>query len=138
MTFGISRDDVGQFFPTYLEKGIFEVDPFQTIDPAVERLMMQSAALGREAAEKVGNRNFKVGVCGEHAGDPASVKRFAKNGMDYVSCSPFRVPLARLAAAQSVIEGGSANDNGKKTGERRSSQFSFKSISMLGKRIFFR
>merc|ERR1711871_146809 len=135
MTFGISRDDVGQFFPTYLEKGIFEVDPFQTIDPAVERLMMQSAAVGREASEKAGNRDFKTGVCGEHAGDPASVKRFARNGMDYVSCSPFRVPLARLAAAQSVIEGAG---NGKKTGDRRSAQFNFKSISMLGKRIFFK
>ena len=138
MTFGISRDDVGQFFPIYLEKGIFEVDPFQTIDPAVERLMMQSAQLGREAAKKIGNRDFKVGVCGEHAGDPASVKRFAKNGMDYVSCSPFRVPLARLAAAQSVVEGGASGENGKKTGERRSAHFNYKSISMLGKRIFFR
>ena len=95
MTFGISRDDVGQFFPEYFEKGIFEVDPFKTIDKAVANLMILSANAGRAAAKKIGNKDFKVGVCGEHGGDPESVKFFAANGFDYVSCSPFRVPLAR-------------------------------------------
>lgn len=139
MTFGISRDDVGQFFPTYFQKGIFEVDPFQTIDPAVERLMMQSATLGREAAAEIGNKDFKAGVCGEHAGDPVSVKKFAKSGLDYVSCSPFRVPLARLASAQAVVEEARDGNNVRENSARKQNEIkaknSYRSISMLGKRI---
>lgn len=105
MTFGFSRDDVGTFLPQYLSQGILEKDPFQSIDEAaVGKLILSSAAAGKAAATKIGNHNFKVGICGEHGGDPQSVKFFAKNGMDYVSCSPFRVPLARLAAAQAIIE----------------------------------
>ena len=105
MTYGFSRDDVGTFLPLYLNQGILEKDPFQNIDEiGVGALISQSASVGKLAATKIGNHNFKVGICGEHGGDPRSVKFFAKIGMDYVSCSPFRVPLARLAAAQSVIE----------------------------------
>jgi len=113
MTFGFSRDDVGTFLPLYLNQGILEKDPFQTIDEAaVGALINLSADAGKLAASKIGNNNFKVGICGEHGGDPSSVKFFARSGMDYVSCSPFRVPLARLAAAQAVIE--ENRKNGKK------------------------
>lgn len=105
MTFGFSRDDVGSFLPQYLRKGILERDPFQTIDePAVGMLIIKSASDGKAAAKKMGNSKFKVGICGEHGGDPHSVKYFARNGIDYVSCSPFRVPLARLAAAQALVQ----------------------------------
>ena len=104
MTFGFSRDDVGTFLPQYLKQGILERDPFHTIDEdAVGLLVTTSAKSGKLAAEKIGNSYFKAGVCGEHGGDPHSVKFFARNGLNYVSCSPFRVPLARLAAAQAEI-----------------------------------
>jgi pyruvate,orthophosphate dikinase len=105
MTYGFSRDDVGSFLPTYIKQGILESDPFEIIDQAgVGKLIDESAKKGKEIASKVGNRNFKVGVCGEHGGDPTSVKFFHRIGMGYVSCSPFRVPLARLAAAHANIE----------------------------------
>ncbi|MDD5618239.1 MAG: pyruvate, phosphate dikinase, partial [Candidatus Omnitrophica bacterium] len=100
MTFGFSRDDIGGFLPDYLNKGILPVDPFQTIDQeAVGELMQIGITRGRKA-----RKGLKVGICGEHGGEPASVEFCHRIGMNYVSCSPFRVPIARLAAAQAVIK----------------------------------
>jgi pyruvate,orthophosphate dikinase len=100
MTFGYSRDDVSKFLPTYLEKGILKHDPFQVLDQeGVGSLIEMSVNKGRGA-----NPNLKVGICGEHGGDPASVEFFHEKGLDYVSCSPFRVPIARLAAAQAALK----------------------------------
>ncbi len=99
MSFGFSRDDIGGFLPKYLDLGILPFDPFQTIDTdGIGELMRRGIELGREVKPKL-----KVGICGEHGGDPDSVKFCHKLGMDYVSCSPFRVPIARLAAAQAAI-----------------------------------
>jgi len=98
-TFGFSRDDVGPILKTYMEKGILKDDPFATVDQAgVGRLIK----IAIEDAKKV-NDKIELCVCGEHGGDPASIDFFNKNGLDYVSCSPYRVPVARLAAAQSEI-----------------------------------
>ncbi|XP_023635616.1 pyruvate, phosphate dikinase 1, chloroplastic isoform X1 [Capsella rubella] len=98
MTFGYSRDDVGKFLPIYLAKGILQNDPFEVLDQkGVGQLIKMATEKGRAARP-----NLKVGVCGEHGGDPSSVGFFAAVGLDYVSCSPFRVPIARLAAAQVV------------------------------------
>ncbi len=100
MTFGYSRDDAGKFLPYYVEKRILERDPFQTIDFAgVGKLVQTGTELGRSVKP-----NLKVGICGEHGGDPASVEFCFRVGMDYVSCSPFRVPIARLAAAQAHLK----------------------------------
>ena len=103
MTMGLSRDDAGRFLPEYCDTargGIFKADPFQTLDQdGVGRLVTQAITAGRRASPKL-----KIGICGEHGGDPASVKFCHAAGMDYVSCSPYRVPVARLAAAQAVIE----------------------------------
>jgi pyruvate,orthophosphate dikinase len=100
MTMGISRDDAGSFLPKYLEKGILDEEPFKTIDEGgVGWLVQLSAAKGRKA-----NPNLSLSVCGEHGGDPASIKLFDRIGLDYVSCSPFRVPVARLARAQAAIQ----------------------------------
>jgi len=100
MTFGYSRDDAGVFLPEYIEKKILPDDPFQTIDQeGVGQLVKTAVKLGRQT-----NRKLKCGICGEHGGDPESVKFCHKAGLNYVSCSPFRVPVARLAAAQAVIE----------------------------------
>ena len=100
MTFGFSRDDIASFLPNYLEKKILPKDPFQTIDrDGVGQLI----ALGIERGRKT-RPNLEVGICGEHGGDPDSVKFCHVVGMNYVSCSPYRVPIARLAAAQAVIE----------------------------------
>ena len=99
MTFGFSRDDAGKFLPQYIEQGILEKDPFVTIDQdGVGQLMRLSVEKGRRARP-----NLKVGICGEHGGEPASVNFCHKLGLDYVSCSPFRVPIARLAAAQAQL-----------------------------------
>ena len=100
MTFGYSRDDAGKFLPIYIEKGILKNDPFQVLDQAgVGQLVEMGTKNGRAA-----RTSLKVGICGEHGGEPSSVKFCGKVGMDYVSCSPFRVPIARLAAAQANIE----------------------------------
>jgi len=100
MTFGFSRDDIGSFLPDYLNKGILADDPFQTIDQAaVGELMKIAIERGRKT-----RKNLEVGICGEQGGDPRSVEFCHKVGMNYVSCSPFRVPIARLAAAQAVIK----------------------------------
>ncbi|XP_062179544.1 pyruvate, phosphate dikinase 1, chloroplastic isoform X3 [Phragmites australis] len=99
MTFGYSRDDVGKFLPIYLAQGILQHDPFEVLDQrGVGELIKLATERGRKARP-----NLKVGICGEHGGEPSSVAFFAKTGLDYVSCSPFRVPIARLAAAQVVV-----------------------------------
>ena len=96
---GFSRDDVPQFFPTYVERKIYEFDPFQTIDvDGVGELVKIAVERGRAARP-----DLLIGVCGETGGDPASIMFYDAVGLDYVSCSPFRVPLARLAAAQASI-----------------------------------
>ncbi len=98
--FGFSRDDTGSFFPHYLEKGILDKDPFQTIDEeGIGELIKIGIDRGRKARP-----NLKIGICGEHGGDAESVKFCHRVRMDYVSCSPFRVPIARLAAAQAAVE----------------------------------
>ncbi len=99
-TFGFSRDDVGKFLPVYLEKNILPQDPFVTLDvEGVGRLVRQGTELGRQTKAKL-----KVGICGEHGGDPKSVMFCDKIDLDYVSCSPYRVPVARLAAAHAVLK----------------------------------
>ena len=100
MSFGFSRDDIGGFLPKYLDLKILPYDPFQTIDTdGIGELIRMGIERGRQVKPKL-----KVGICGEHGGDPDSVKFCHRLGMDYVSCSPFRVPIARLAAAQAAIE----------------------------------
>jgi pyruvate,orthophosphate dikinase len=99
MTYGYSRDDAGKFLPIYLEKGILSHDPFQTLDQrGVGELVEMATLRGRHTKPKL-----KVGICGEHGGDPNSVEFFHRAGLDYVSCSPFRVPIARLSAAQAAV-----------------------------------
>ncbi|MBI4008402.1 MAG: pyruvate, phosphate dikinase, partial [Planctomycetes bacterium] len=99
MTYGFSRDDVGTFVPDYLEKSILEKDPFSSIDKeGVGQLVEIGIKKGRSV-----RHDLKVGICGEHGGDPSSIFFCHKVGMDYVSCSPFRVPVARLAAAQAAL-----------------------------------
>ncbi len=99
-TFGFSRDDVeSEFVPKYLKEKLLTANPFATVDKGVAKLVSMATELGHK-----GNPSIECGVCGEHGGDPDSVKVFNKIGLDYVSCSPFRVPIARLAAAQAVIE----------------------------------
>jgi pyruvate,orthophosphate dikinase len=107
MTFGFSRDDIRGFMQTYLNEKILPVDPFQTIDAkGVGQLIEMGVAKGRKARQEKHGEHLKVGICGEHGGDPESVVFCHKVGMDYVSCSPFRVPIARLAAAQAALAGG--------------------------------
>ncbi len=99
MTFGYSRDDAGVFLPVYLEKNLIPADPFQILDQeGVGQLVELGTSRGRST-----NPNLKVGICGEHGGEPSSVEFCHKVGMDYVSCSPYRVPIARLAAAIAAI-----------------------------------
>ncbi|MEQ1871238.1 MAG: putative PEP-binding protein, partial [Vicinamibacterales bacterium] len=98
-TFGFSRDDVGKFLRVYQEKKILDRDPFASIDvDGVGAMVRTGVTLGRSARP-----GLKVGVCGEHGGDPASIHFFEKTGLDYVSASPYRVPVARLAAAQAAL-----------------------------------
>jgi len=100
MAYGFSRDDFGKFLPDYIEKGILEKDPFATLDRnGVGQLIKIGVEKGRKARE-----NLKIGICGEHGGDPSSVEFCHMVGMDYVSCSPYRVPVARLAAAHAAIK----------------------------------
>jgi pyruvate,orthophosphate dikinase len=98
-TWGLSRDDAGRFLPVYLQDGIIDDDPFQVLDQAgVGKLVEMGCELGRRTRQ-----DLKIGICGEHGGEPASVAFCDRLGMNYVSCSPFRVPIARLAAAQSAL-----------------------------------
>ena len=99
MTFGFSRDDAGKFLEDYYKKQIFESDPFARVDQnGVGKLVKMAVELGKQTRP-----NIKLGVCGEHGGDPSSIEFFHKVGLQYVSCSPFRVPIARLAAAQAKL-----------------------------------
>ena len=101
MTFGYSRDDIASFLPVYLEKKILKVDPFQVLDQkGVGQLIKMAVEKGRSVRP-----DLKCGICGEHGGEPSSVKFCHRAGLNYVSCSPFRVPIARLAAAQAAVEG---------------------------------
>jgi pyruvate,orthophosphate dikinase len=112
-TLGLSRDDAeSKFLPLYLEEGIVERNPFETLDRrGVGRLLEGACAMGRAA-----NHDLKLGVCGEHGGDPESVRFFHEVGLDYVSCSPYRVPVARLAAAQAVLKAGAGKANDARAG----------------------
>ena len=100
MTFGFSRDDAGGFLQDYYDKKIFESDPFAHLDQrGVGKLVKTATELGRSTRP-----NIKLGICGEHGGDPASIEFCHRVGLNYVSCSPYRVPIARLAAAQAAIK----------------------------------
>jgi pyruvate,orthophosphate dikinase len=100
MTGGFSRDDSGKFLPEYVAKGIYDKDPFQSLDQdGVGRLMKYAIQQGRSVKS-----DLKIGICGEHGGDPDTVKFCHAIGLNYVSCSPFRVPLAILAAAQAALK----------------------------------
>jgi pyruvate, orthophosphate dikinase len=110
MTYGLSRDDSSRFLDDYVKRGIYKKDPFQELDPeGVGGLMKIAIERGRKA-----NKDISMGICGEHGGDPASVKLCHQLGLDYVSCSPFRLPIARLAAAQAAIEAQKAKTKGKR------------------------
>ena len=98
-TYGISRDDSGSFLEDYVSQGIYETDPFVSLDQeGVGELVQIAADRGRET-----RADIKLGICGEHGGDPASIDFCERVGLDYVSCSPYRVPIARLAAAQAAL-----------------------------------
>jgi pyruvate,orthophosphate dikinase len=100
-TLGMSRDDAGRFLPSYVRRGIFPKDPFVSLDvEGVGKLIALATRLGRSTRP-----DLKVGICGEHGGDPDSIAFFAQTGLDYVSCSPYRVPIARLAAAHASESG---------------------------------
>jgi pyruvate,orthophosphate dikinase len=104
--FGISRDDAASFLGIYTSKGILPADPFVSIDrEGVDELVRIAIARGRKV-----RKNLSLGICGEHGGDPASVAFCHEVGLDYVSCSPFRVPIARLAAAQAALGRGATVD----------------------------
>jgi pyruvate,orthophosphate dikinase len=99
MTLGYSRDDIASFMPEYMQRNILDRNPFQSLDTTgVGQLVEMAVRKGRQTKPKL-----KIGVCGEHGGDPDSIVFFQAAGLDYVSCSPFRVPVARLAAAQAVL-----------------------------------
>jgi pyruvate,orthophosphate dikinase len=98
-TFGISRDDSGKFLNDYLDNKIFSIDPFVSIDDGVADLVEIAVERG-----KIQNKKLKLGICGEHGGDPKSIEFCSKVGLNYVSCSPYRVPIARLAAAQAELK----------------------------------
>jgi len=99
LTYGFSRDDAVKFLPAYIERGILKQDPFQVLDEeGVGQFVQAGTRLGRMT-----NPSLKVGICGEHGGDPSSINFAFETGLDYVSCSPFRVPVAHLASAQSTL-----------------------------------
>ena len=98
-TFGISRDDSGKFLNDYIENKIFNIDPFVSIDEGVKDLIEIAVERGKKQ-----NKKIKLGICGEHGGDPESIRFCSNIGLNYVSCSPYRVPIARLAAAQAELK----------------------------------
>jgi len=108
MTFAFSRDDAASFLPFYLKKNVLEVDPFNSVDEDGVGTLVKFAIKEGRAVKP----DMKMGVCGEHGGDPASIDFFYRAGLSYVSCSPFRVPLARLAGAQAVIKNSGVNIKG--------------------------
>jgi pyruvate,orthophosphate dikinase len=119
---GFSRDDAGRFLSQYVEEGIYEYDPFQVLDQeGVGQLVEIAVEKGRKTRPDI-----KLGICGEHGGEPMSVKFCHRVGLDYVSCSPYRVPVARLAAAQAAIENGDAKKKAKKTTKKSSKKKSSK------------
>ncbi|MEJ5261462.1 MAG: pyruvate, phosphate dikinase [Ignavibacterium sp.] len=121
-TFGLSRDDAGKFLPLYVEQEILPADPFETIDQqGVGKLVEMGTQLGR-----LSRPNLKVGICGEHGGEPASVEFCHRTGLDYVSCSPFRVPIARLAAARAVLNEKSAKATKSKSAAKPKAKSSSK------------
>ena len=104
-TFGLSRDDAGKFLPYYVEQDILPKDPFVSLDvDGVGALVEIAAEKGRKTKDQL-----KLGICGEHGGDPASIQFCEATGLDYVSCSPYRVPVARLAAAQAALSAGGSD-----------------------------
>jgi pyruvate,orthophosphate dikinase len=107
MGFGLSRDDAGRFLPAYIESGVLTDDPFSTLDVGcVGKLVELAVERGRSQ-----RKNIKLGICGEHGGDPRSIAFFHRAGLHYVSCSPYRVPIARLAAAHAALgQGGGSGD----------------------------
>jgi pyruvate,orthophosphate dikinase len=122
---GFSRDDAGRFLSQYVEEGIYEYDPFQVLDQeGVGQLVEIAVEKGRKTRPDI-----KLGICGEHGGEPMSVKFCHRVGLDYVSCSPYRVPVARLAAAQAAIENGDAKKKAKKTTKKSSKKSSKKKSS---------
>ncbi|HAG68915.1 MAG TPA: pyruvate, phosphate dikinase, partial [Lachnospiraceae bacterium] len=111
MTYGFSRDDAGKFLNAYYDKKIMENDPFAKLDKeGVGRLMKMAVDMGKQS-----NDSLHIGICGEHGGDPSSVEFCNKIGLDYVSCSPYRVPIARLSAAQAAISEKNADASEKST-----------------------
>jgi pyruvate,orthophosphate dikinase len=120
MTLGLSRDDAGRFLPVYVAtekdggKGIFRDDPFQSLDQEGVGMLVK---IGIERGRST-NKNLKIGICGEHGGEAESVKFCHRAGMNYVSCSPYRVPIARLAAAQAALQDKKAS-SGKKTAKKK-------------------
>ena len=99
MTFGYSRDDIASFLPIYLDKKILKADPVQVLDQkGVGQLVKMAVEKGKSIRPDI-----KLGICGEHGGEPSSVEFFHRAGLNYVSCSPFRVPIARIAAAQAAL-----------------------------------
>jgi pyruvate,orthophosphate dikinase len=130
MTFGFSRDDIASFLPVYLEKKVLSVDPFKSIDEdGVGTLMEICIGAGRAVKP-----DLKIGICGEHGGDPATIDFCYRAGLSYVSCSPFRVPLARLAGAQAVIHNpGNKIKGGEKTHSENPTSAKVKGSNKPGK-----
>jgi pyruvate,orthophosphate dikinase len=118
MGFGFSRDDIGGFLPEYLDKKILPGDPFQSIDQDAIGKLMEIAVNGGRATRP----DLKIGICGEHGGDPQSVEFCHKIGLNYVSCSPFRVPIARLAAARAVVNEKNQKKSGPKSKSKKKSK----------------
>jgi pyruvate,orthophosphate dikinase len=117
-TFGLSRDDAGKFLPLYVQNDILQSDPFETLDQSgVGELVEMGTKKGRSI-----RKDLKVGICGEHGGDPASVEFCHRTGLNYVSCSPFRVPIARLAAARAVINDKQLKKVSSKKSNKKSSK----------------
>ncbi|MGH2574757.1 MAG: putative PEP-binding protein, partial [Ignavibacteria bacterium] len=114
MVMGLSRDDSGKFLPYYINNEIIPFDPFVSIDPGVGEFIKIAVEKGRKAKPKL-----KIGICGEHGGDPKTILFCDKLGLDYVSCSPFRIPIAKLSAAQAEILNGKQNSHKKRSVRRK-------------------